>query len=131
MSKKSKNRHTRGSSRNATQRVRLPNPNLTQTLVADLNDLNSLTEIEDLRQKFVTTPIPRRIDSKHIRLAPRPIHRDNFDHIQPAPFLGFENPLMVVRCIRKKARKQVLHAFKKTGKGGQKKPRRKQSEIRC
>lgn len=37
--------------------------------------------------------------------------------------IGFENPDSVLVCARRRIREQVLHAFRKTGRRGQKKPR--------
>lgn len=50
------------------------------------------------------------------------------------PFQTFANPRFVVRCIRRKVRKEVLHALKKTGKGAG--PRRRPrfteaSKVKC
>lgn len=48
--------------------------------------------------------------------------------------VGFQHPWQVMICIRRKQRKEVLHAFKKTGSGGgkQRRPRRNfWSEVRC
>jgi len=53
---------------------------------------------------------------------------------KPAPLskIGFANPRHVLVCIRRNQRKQVLHAINKTGKAGQRRPRRNEySEISC
>lgn len=52
---------------------------------------------------------------------------------RPRPVtLGFLTPKKVLICVRRKMRKEVLHAFKKTGKGGQKRPLRTQfSNFHC
>lgn len=50
----------------------------------------------------------------------------------PITRLHFSNPARVLVCIRRKIRKQVLHAFRKTGKGGQKRPlRTRYRDISC
>ena len=51
----------------------------------------------------------------------------------PLPYSGkFENFKKVMICVRRKQRKEVLHAYKKTGKGGQRRPHRNQySNIKC
>lgn len=47
-------------------------------------------------------------------------------------FQTFKYPRKVLICMRRKARKEVLHAFKKTGRRGQRKPRRNwYSSISC
>lgn len=130
---KNRSRHTRVSSRNATRSVRLPvQIELEDFIKEDLQDLRFLSELQDNRQKF-SDPVPKRINSKRVRLEPRPIHRDNFDYMQVVPaFVGFEEPASVITCVRRKQRKQVLHAKRKTGKSGQKRPRRnRNSEVRC
>lgn len=46
--------------------------------------------------------------------------------------LHFSVPQDVLVCVRRKKRKEVLHALKKTGKSGQKRPRRNYySDIHC
>lgn len=46
--------------------------------------------------------------------------------------LTFQNPRMVITCARRKMRTQVLHAMNKTGRSGQRKPRRTPwSNVRC
>lgn len=46
--------------------------------------------------------------------------------------IGFRNPERVLVCVRRQRRKEVLHAFRKTGKVGQKRPRRSaSSSISC
>lgn len=46
--------------------------------------------------------------------------------------IGFRVPRKVLICVRRRIRKQVLHAFRKTGKAGQRKPRRNfYSSVSC
>lgn len=46
--------------------------------------------------------------------------------------VAFASPDKVMVCVRRNARKEVLHALKKTGKSGQKRPRRSAySDINC
>jgi len=46
--------------------------------------------------------------------------------------VAFATPEKVLICVRRKIREQVLHALRKTGKAGQKKPRRTPySEVTC
>lgn len=50
----------------------------------------------------------------------------------PATRLQFSSPFRVLVCVRRKIRKEVLHAFRKTGKGGQKRPlRTRYRDISC
>lgn len=46
--------------------------------------------------------------------------------------ISFENPDRVLVCVRRGIRKEVLHALRKTGKVGQKRPRRSVfSDVHC
>lgn len=46
--------------------------------------------------------------------------------------IGFEQPEQIAVCVRRKKREEILHALKKTGKTGQKRPRRSYySSISC
>lgn len=44
----------------------------------------------------------------------------------------FERPRKVVMCVRRQMRREVLHAYRKTGRGGQRRPRWNwYSRVRC
>lgn len=48
--------------------------------------------------------------------------------------VGFQDPRKVVICVRRKIRKEVLHALRKTGRGGSRSWKRKRnvySDVRC
>lgn len=46
--------------------------------------------------------------------------------------LAFTAPAETLVCVRRSRRKEVLHALKKTGKGGQRKPRRSRwRHVKC
>lgn len=46
--------------------------------------------------------------------------------------VGFDDPFRVVVCVRRRRRREVLHAFRKTGRRGQRRPRRSwYSDISC
>lgn len=50
----------------------------------------------------------------------------------PTHSISFEYPRRIVICVRRKRRQEVLHALKKTGKSGQRRPRRNPySEVNC
>lgn len=57
--------------------------------------------------------------------------------LQPPVGLKFESPLKVVTCVRRKVRREVIHALaklrkkKKPGRGGAKHRRTWRSEIKC
>lgn len=56
------------------------------------------------------------------------IQRATTQRIQPSSFI----PKKVLVCVRRKLRKEVMHALKHTGKSGQKRPTRNQfSHIKC
>lgn len=60
--------------------------------------------------------------------APRSLNRDRFAHLrsfnrQTKARISFAQPDRVLICVRRNIRKQVLHAFRKTGKVGQKRPK--------
>lgn len=62
--------------------------------------------------------------SSHVVRAP-------IDHF-PSPHVAFDAPKSVMVCVRRKQRKEVLHATRKAGKRGQKAPRRSVfSDIHC
>nr|QJB21673.1 MAG: hypothetical protein [Microvirus sp.] len=77
------------------------------------------------------------LDSRPHRLVVRPSHKspparrqliqDNIPQ-----HVSFDTPEKVLVCVRRTRRKEVLHALRKTGKAGQKAPRRSAfSEIHC
>jgi hypothetical protein len=62
-------------------------------------------------------------------------NQDRFAHLrtgQTKGLIAFQNPSKVAICIRRKQRKQVLHAIGKAGKVGQRRPKRNYfSSIHC
>lgn len=57
---------------------------------------------------------------------------DKFAHLRVPTGVAFQHPNDVLICVRRKQRKEVLHALKKAGKSGQKSPRRSAfSDIHC
>nr|QJB20588.1 MAG: hypothetical protein [Microvirus sp.] len=86
------------------------------------------TEVEDARRY---SPTPRRPVSipKSITGSPAPYNYKSLDPIRVA----FEQPEKVLLCVRRKMRKEVLHALKLTrrkGKGGSYR-RTPLSDIHC
>ena len=52
--------------------------------------------------------------------------------VQKTTQMRFIAPKEVITCLRRKQRKEVMHAIKKAGKSGQKRPTRNQlSNIKC
>lgn len=85
----------------------------------------SLGDIEDRRRYgfSVQTP-PRTLTVGPVRQVVKraPLNRDRFANLRPSPVtlssrVQFEHPRRVVLCIRRKVRKQVIHALKLTKKG--------------
>lgn len=93
-----------------------------------------LTFFEDFRRWE-----PRILDDRFPRAIPRSFLRPRKPHVRVfdsrrrlamprlyVPFptgMGFAEPYRVFVCARRAARREVLHAFRKTGRGGQKSPR--------
>lgn len=73
--------------------------------------------------------------TRHRIVYPTPVRRvkrsaQNISY--PSPHVVFANSPKVLICVRRKIRKEVLHAYRKTGKVGQKRPRRNfYSDIHC
>jgi len=126
---KSKNKGRRGITQ-TTANHRLPTSSPTRQW--DLSDY--LLSIEDRRTSHPDGPVraPRSTRAFHVNYqlaAPRQNKSNPWD--VPSG-IQFEDPSRVLICIRRKQRKEVLHALKKTGKSGQKRPRRNHySEVLC
>jgi len=93
-----------------------------------------LTTIEDLRTfDFEPATRPARLFSGSIATvgldgAGRKKTKSNFQHAQ----IAFTAPRETLVCVRRSRRKEVLFAKKKTGKRGQRRPRRsKWSSYKC
>lgn len=87
-----------------------------------------LSVIEDLRQFH---PRPDLVSPRPLLTFPKPRVVARQAYKKPT-VLGFDVPANVLVCVRRKMRKEVLHAFNKAGKGGQKRPRRNRfSDLRC
>lgn len=82
-----------------------------------------------------TTYTPRTISGKRSRVVTRSATvstPSGLKQLNTTPLPSFAVPSKTLVCVRRKQRKEVLHAYKKTGTGGQKKPRRNQfSNISC
>jgi len=94
-----------------------------------------LNEIEDRRQFHplqVHRP-PLTVDARPARLS-RSFRASRFlrpDHLV-ADVLSFCSPQWVLRCIRRKVRKEMMHVIKHAGSGGGRKPKRDWfSKVSC
>lgn len=138
MSKRSRNRSRRVASANAKRSLpRTQFPSRSNQI--DLEDY--LRSIEDrrtyhpegefrpardtsARRHRLTLPTPA---PTQLMAAPAP-----FGFGGPPPGVAFQTPQKVLVCVRRKIRKEVLHALGHSGKSGQKRPRRSAySDIHC
>lgn len=131
---RSSNQGGRGISNTANHR--LPRP------IAIPSPSNTiLTEIEDRRSFYPddfrpALDIGGRSHTLVIHTPKKRKHRDPMRSLRAFPThkVQFNRPDQVVLCVRRKRRKEVLHALKKTGrgKGKQRRPRRSwHSQISC
>jgi len=98
-----------------------------------------LSEIEDRRNYHpsgVTSPARSFSRPQHTLVTPGPKNPDRVGNSIRSSTLpsavAFQAPTKVLVCVRRHIRKEVLHALQKTGKSGQKRPRRSYySDIHC
>lgn len=104
-----------------------------------LSPMAYLSEIEDRRRydpSGGTSPARSVSRPQHTLVLPQPKNPDRLGNrvrnSQLPSGVAFQSPEKVLVCIRRKMRKEVLHALKKAGKTGQKRPRRSYySDIHC
>lgn len=94
-----------------------------------------LRQIED-RRSFYPEPATRPAllfsGAKHSLIASTPKKATKRAKSRVPSQVAFYAPSQVLVCVRRKRRKEVLHALRKTGKRGQRRPRRNSlSHIRC
>lgn len=83
---------------------------------------------EYLRQEFIKKLAQKRLDNRYSTKV-GPFTFRLFDKAPAVPAgVRFRLPRMVAICVRRKIRKEVLHAFRKTGKGGAKHRRRERAK---
>lgn len=128
----------KGRSRSGT---RDPSESLTQRLrsrpitISPASRSFTLSDFDDLRTfDFEPGTRPARLFSGSVAsvgaVAPtkRARSRTNFAPVQ----MAFTAPAQTLVCVRRSRRREVLHALKKTGKGGQRRPRRSRwSDYKC
>lgn len=132
--------------RKQTRRRRVSRSNARRSLPTTPSynhDFYGLRPVEDRREFHPDGPSrPARSfkRSQHRLIVPEHIPQPynqtrspGFDYYYSIPnTIGFEAPRTVLVCVRRRRRKEVLHALKKTGKAGQKSPRRSAySDIKC
>lgn len=95
------------------------------TLLSSIDDLRSFDFEPDTRPARLFTGVPASVSVTSTPTKSRPPNKVPYQ-------IAFNAPRETLVCVRRKRRKEVLHAFKKTGKGGQRKPRRSQwSDTKC
>lgn len=106
-------------------------------------DFSRLTELQD-RRAFNPEDVyasPRSIQGTRSRIRSSRVvaataqsspNRARMPKMRFKVTYAFQSPKRVLVCIRRRARKEVLHALKKTGRRGQRSPRfNYYSSIRC
>lgn len=95
----------------------------------------SLTAIDDRRSfDFEPATRPARLfTGSTATISATPVAKKTPKARARVPYqIAFQAPKETLVCVRRQRRKQVLHALKKTGKGGQRRPRRGPfSEVKC
>jgi hypothetical protein len=125
------NRKPRGTRATTSRRLRLPSAKRT----------DSLREFEDRREWHPQGPTrPVRSFSKVTEyVQDNELHRGRgrADGIRVKPYsdparMAFRRPKEVPVCVRRKVRKEVIHANGNAGKTGQRRPRwNRNSKVRC
>lgn len=129
-SRSSKSR-TRDTSRIANPRLRFSYPIRSAYLFPEL------TRVEDFRRFYPVgiDNVSRTLRSFRSPIAlSRPRTHTSYPSRLPSrkAFFSFSDPRRVIICVRRKIRKEVLHALRKSGRSGQRRPRRTTySNIRC
>jgi len=108
---------------------------LTTNTKRSLPDYSHRPYLEPLRREVqkIERPLRRRVTPKQVLTAitsPQTFIPDPFgDAVRD---VVMQSPLKPLICAKRQIRKEVLHAFKKTGKSGQKRPRyTEHSDIHC
>lgn len=125
-------RGTRGRSRRGTLDTanrRLPTSTVSYPVRSSQLDLEDL-----IRDRNLSAIEDRRVyhpDGPH-RAARSISGRSDHRLIDPWKGISFDRPDEVVICVRRKTRKEVMHALKHAGKAGQRRPRRNRySDVEC
>lgn len=125
---------TRDTSTITNQRLRFENLIKPLPTISISNISKTLSQIEDRRTWHPSGSFrnARSFNNPyHVLVAPRPRVKLK-THSYPTHQVGFYQPKKVLICVRRQTRKEVLHAFNKTGKGGQRRPRRTYySSVSC
>lgn len=120
---------------------------LSSSIFSSRPAMSLLSEFEDRREwhpegfarpaRLFSRPRHRLSLVDQPRRSRTPLNRDPFSHLrsfnsQTKARIAFREPDRVLVCVRRNIRKEVLHAFRKTGRVGQRRPRRSfYSSISC
>lgn len=112
------------------------------TRIPDAFNLSRLSALHDLQRLVRSLEDRRRFDPRGAHKPPSSLTRaarklvvdpggDRYKWVTHG--LKFAVPREVSICVRRKERKEVLHALKKTGKGGSRAPRKRNnwSSVKC
>lgn len=117
--------------------IRLP---ISTVSLVPVTTPKNLTEVEDRRTFHPLGPTrPARFSTggpSSLTLRDKPKagrFKTPFGHSQTKATVAFDDPGNVLVCLRRKRRKEVLHAMKRAGKGGRQRRHRRNthSAIRC
>lgn len=123
--------------KNRTRReASTPTPSLTFTLPRSTSPLTLFEDRRLYHPEQAQRPALSFRGAKHSLTVttntPKKIQGRFGDRSQTKGTVAFGQPNALLVCVRRKVRKEVLHAFRKTGKRGNKKPRRNWlSSISC
>jgi len=119
--------------RRDTSRIANSGPYYTkQPLLPFPSDLPSLEDRRSYHPEGVARPARSFRSSRHRLTVSEPSQRAVRTSNPRVIRVGFENPREVLVCVRRKRRREVMFAFNKAGKVGQKKPRRSfYSSVKC
>lgn len=141
-SKKKRRENTQFANRRLPLRTLLPSsPYSTASLDAAIRTLREIEDRREWHPEGIRRPARSINQSRHRLVSlstsvPRP-NRDAFASLrtlspQRAAIVAFSQPETVATCVRRKQRQEILHAKRKTGKSGQKKPRwTEYSRVAC
>lgn len=105
----------------------LPAPRLRPRPLVTLSDLVDLTPVQDLRRFHPLGDVRARVDAIGRKADARRLTNKAMTHI------GFDRPYFLATCIRRRERREVLFAKKRTRKGAGARRRRQNffSKVRC
>lgn len=145
MAKRNRNNSKKGRVISVNSNRRLP-LSRSPLAVSDFKPMTRQLDLFEDRRTFhpegKSAPARSTNRSRH-RLQSPPVKEAAFSHqdslnypsahsVQPHAIAAFTAPKKVLVCVRRKIRKEVMHALGKSGRSGQRRPRRSEySSIQC